>query len=325
MTASSAIGGYFGLELGEERSHRFHGFGYSTMRGALQDVVERLVPRGTRRHLWFPSFICPTVRQAFRSASDRVEIITYHIGHDLQPLDLDAAPEDLVYHYAPFGLLPPPSTEGILVDNAHSLFQAALPGQHTFYSPRKFIGIPDGALLCSPLPPNELPAFHLDDGAAYLLRRIDQGAESGFGAFQAWEERLYSGDVLGMSAFSRQVLARVDRGQIKARRTENFRYLHTALWSINALCGMIDNALQRQDFVPFSYPFLHVQGPELRRRLISCHIYTPTLWAGLDNLNEFERYLADRTVHCPVDQRYCVEDMDRVVGAVHAILRGSGP
>ena len=177
MTVTSAIGGYLELELGREQAHCLQGVEYSTMRGALQDVIEQLVSRRIRQWMWYPSLICPTVVDAFASTHDRIKIVSYHIGSDLLPINLNPAPNDLVYYYNPFGLLCPPPNEGILVDNAHALFQEALEGQHTFDSMRKFIGLPDGALLRSVLPSKELPAFQLDDGAVYLLRRIDQGAE----------------------------------------------------------------------------------------------------------------------------------------------------
>ena len=315
MTRGCPIGGYFGLELSPD-TYSGTTSGFHTIRSALLALLQILVPEGSRRKLWFPSFICPSVAEVFDILGDRIELRKYNVGQDLEPVNATPSDQDLYYSYSVFGLSGAVDRPGAIVDYAHSFFAEAAPGQHTLYSARKFFGVPDGAFLRTHLHIVSDNPFRLDNDALYLLLRHDQGPESGYSTFQSWEKRIFSGKVHGISNLSRKLLSSIEYDPIKRRRVGNFSILHNNLRQINDLTSHIDKALTTANFIPFSYPFLVPSGPKLRKILISEKIFTPVLWSGLEKnrgLTDFERNLALNTVHVPVDQRYGLKDMKRIL------------
>lgn len=322
MTNGKAIGGYFGLELpGDRKSDERLGF--HTIRGALLALLKCLALENKRTTLWFPHFMCPSVDVVFESLQDRIVLRRYNIRPDLKPDICELNEGDLFYSYNVFGLSDPETRVGAIVDNAHSYFSEPDPRQHTLYSARKFIGVPDGAYLRSQLIINPGKPFCIDDKVLFLLMRHDQGAEKGYGAYQRWEDQIYSGEVRGMSNFSQAVLSTLDYSSIKARRVSNFGELHSHLHHLNGLAPQIDKAYARASFVPYSYPFFVENGRRLRQKLIESRVYTPALWPGLDSrdgLTEFEKDLAINTVHIPIDQRYQKSDMSKILEALNGFL-----
>ena len=318
MTDVRPIGGYFGLELAQIPS-RDTTLGFHTIRSALLALLKVLVTEGSHRKLWFPFFICPSVAEVFDVFGDQIELIEYNVGQDLEPINVTPSDQDLFYSYNVFGLSGAVSRPGAIVDYAHSFFAEAALGQHTLYSARKFLGVPDGAFLRTHLQVVPGNPFRLDNDALYLLLRHDQGAEIGYSTFRSWEKRIFSGKVQGISNLSRKLLSSIEYEPIKRRRIKNFSIMHTSLRQFNDLTPHIEKALTTTSFIPFSYPFLISYGPELREFLISEKVFTPVLWAGMEQnegLTDFERNLALNTVHIPIDQRYDLNDMKRILTVI---------
>lgn len=322
MIGPDAIGGYFGFHAPSASQPKPYPAEFSTFRGALLGLLDNVLAKDGQNTIWFPAFVCPAVKEVFRLLGDRVKLKEYNIGPDLTPFNLFAERGDLVYRYNVFGLDGAETRSGDIVDNAHALFAEPLPDRHTIYSLRKFLAVPDGARLVSPVQVSVGPPLVLNESALYLLLRLDQGPERGFSAFQEWERKIFSGSVQGISHFSTVLLGTFDYDLIKRRRRENFQRLHDNFRGFNTLGPQVDVALCRPDFVPFCYPLLLKNGKFVRESLLKFRVYTPTLWSGIVDqaeVSDFERDLVVNTVHLPIDQRYSISDMDSIVEILHQI------
>ena len=70
---------------------------------------------------------------------------------------------------------------------------------------------------------------------------------------------------------------------------------------------------------PFAYPYFHVNGMELRRRLAAKKIFVPTYWKNIiENCekNSLEYIWAADVLPLPCDQRYGAEDMKYMAAVV---------
>ena len=97
-------------------------------------------------------------------------------------------------------------------------------------------------------------------------------------------------------------------------RQRNFFYLHSELKHINR----IENALPVS--APFVYPLL-TDNEGLRDRLISNKIYVAKYWNEVldrTQVSDVEKDLVNKMIPLPIDQRYTIADMKRIVGVIKA-------
>lgn len=302
--------------------------GFNTACGAIQQFLDAARQSREFATVWVPVFLCPQVEIAIARADPGFKIRRYGLREDLEPRLSDVGPQDLIYFYNVFGLKGtsiPRLPDNAIVDNAHAFFQPPARNRATIYSARKFFGVPDGAYLyCDD--PIEVPRQQPSSGrGGHLLKRIEAGPEAAYNDFRAAEDELAAMPPLGMSPLARHILKGIDYDVVRRARLDNFGIVHAALGGKNELSDLIDLALDDPHFVPFSYPFLHASGADLRKSLIARKIYVPHLWRGLSDRAEmtaFEHHLSEDTVHLPIDQRYSEEDMTEMLA--QGRLTGSG-
>jgi hypothetical protein len=250
-----------------------------------------------------------------------IDVVPYNITDQFEPI-VDPSFDDardmlyLVDYFSLSAAVTSKARPGTTVDNVQAFFRSPLAGAHTLYSARKFFGVPDGGYLYTDVQvPVPKPAI-MWDRAAYLLKRLDTGAQSAYGDFVEAEKRLTESAVQGMSNLSAALIASIDMDWVRQSRLDNFRYLHAAVGHSNQLKVNVDAALLDPGFVPFTYPLLMDGGERTRSLLIEHNIYVPMYWAGVvtdPHATEFERHLARNTVHLPIDQRYSRTDMDLIL------------
>jgi hypothetical protein len=120
----------------------------------------------------------------------------------------------------------------IILDYSQAFFSAPHPrALATIYSPRKFLGIPDGGLLYSriPVPPPD----KVDSGSfsrmEHLIKRLGDSPEAGYSAYQYAEESLDELSPRRMSGLTEKILASVDLRSVCLRRRENYQFLYTEI------------------------------------------------------------------------------------------------
>lgn len=318
------IGGYFEWEFPPTKRNQLHKNAVllNSCRNALQYVLERL-PKITK--LWIPYFTCEVVLEPLKRQGVPYEF--YHVNSNLElaqemPLDKN---EYLVYtNY--YGIkddyvkaLATRYGDHLIIDNAQALFSAPITGSHQVYSPRKFIGMPDGGLAVTPLKDDSasLPQDVSYDRCAHLLKRIDLHPTQGYADFQKDDDSISGKPVSRMSLISQKIFESVNLESICQRRRENFKMLHDSLGSTNKL-SMPD----LQSFsCPLVYPYWTHDG-RLKKKLIANNIFVATYWPNVlewTKQSDLEYELASNVVCLPIDQRYGENEMKFIINEVNNV------
>ncbi len=130
----------------------------------------------------------------------------------------------------------------------------------------------------------------------------------------ALEEALdhYRG-VRRMSCITRAMLSEIDEAAAAKKREENYQYLYEKIDGLRRLRPI----LQRQGGeAPLYFPIYAREREELQSFLRDHDIYAPVLWPlGEKNRNAFmgdEDYIHRHMLALPIDQRYGIDEMERI-------------
>ncbi|WP_089161270.1 hypothetical protein [Caballeronia sordidicola] len=113
-----------------------------------------------------------------------------------------------------------------------------------------------------------------------------------------------------MSALTQRLLAGIDYDDVRARRVENFAFLHEKLQRCNHFSFKANPVA-----VPLCYPYLGAPAG-MREELRAQRIYTPSYWpevATTESMPDFERTVPGSTVFLPCDQRLSRAQLDMMV------------
>ena len=309
----NAIGGYLCLEL--RRGEHFHrnALHLNTARNAFEYVLR------VRKYkkVYIPYYTCDVMLQPLKLL--RVCYKFYRINENLEPIDLPFLNNDEAFVYTNyFGLkqrcverLATHYGKQLIVDNAQAFYAEPLEGIDTFYSARKFFGVPDGAYLYTD--GNLDIEFDIDNSSErciHLLKRIDQGAEAAYEDFKTNEAVLDNQPIHRMSMLTESLMASIDYETIRKLRVDNFKILDAALCGLNQLHLSLD-----EKSVPMVYPYL-TNNPLTKKRLIESHIFVATYWRNVlkwCKKGEWEHSIARDACFLPIDQRYGNDDMMNVI------------
>lgn len=331
---NSIIGGLFGLECTAQPQGLTPPFltgrelFLANARAGIWLLVNQLKPL----HVWVPSYLCHTIIGAI----DRniTEIRFYGVDYDLtvrsNELVSEVASGDLVIFIDYFGyphdhqLSTCVKEKGawVMADASQALlsYHVGTNSDFVLFSPRKYIGVPDGGILRVPesfpvshisleMPPT---AWWLKALQTVILRReFDDGlpTREWFRLFREAEDSAPTGPY-AMSQLSRTILEySVDYSRIAQKRIDNYCTLLERL-AAYALFPRIE-----KDVVPLGFP-VHVANREaVRKTLFDHEIYPPVHWE-IENVvpPEYEEShrLSRQIMTLPCDQRYGLEDMERI-------------
>jgi hypothetical protein len=314
--SAEAIGGYFGLELRSGVAWHSDAIALNSGRNALRYLLLEPLPAKA----YVPWFTCTAVTEVITGLG--IAISQYHVNEAMEPLfDLDTvAPNEVFLYTNYFGLkdsyVRTLATRdcNIIIDNALSFFSPRVASLPTFYSPRKFFGVPDGGYAYGGrLQP--LEADHSSTRTAHLMIRHDESAQAGYAHYLANEDVVEGLPVRAMSALSARILQSIDYASVADRRKSNFEKLHSVLGSSNSLPIEDDS-----ECVALTYPYLS-NDIQLKARLQAHHIFTATYWPHIAqtvrNTSVEYRYCT-QLVHLPIDQRYGEAQMARILDVVLA-------
>ena len=204
--------------------------------------------------------------------------------------------------------------DNLIIDNVHAFFSRPIDNVDTFYSARKFFGVPDGAYLYTNKPlPQDLEMDISSDRLTHLTRRIESGPEAGY-PFYLENENLFDNIALRkMSKLTNRLLKNIDYTRAAKKRRENFLALEEKLDNLN-----IFHFKLQTDQVPMFYPlFTEMEG--MRDYLIREMIFVPQYWPNVmkwASSNSLEYKIALNMMPLPIDQRYSVNEMESVANAV---------
>lgn len=308
-----AIGGYFELELPHHEEYHKKALRLNSGKNCLEYILR------CRNYskVYVPYYTCDVVLKPFQELGIAYEF--YHVNMHLElshDLHLNSGEALLYTNY--YGLKQRYTEElaqkygnSLIVDNTQAFFARPLSGIDTFYTCRKFFGVPDGAYLyCDAVNADGLEQSASYDRFEHLLKRIDLSAGEGFGAYHENEDRLEHQPIRTMSKLTQRLMQSIDYDDIAERRKSNYKLLHKALGEENNLKLTLD-----EDAVPMVYPFLpSVEG--LREKLIENKVFVARYWPNVldwTTKDDIEYLLAYQMQPLPIDQRYGEDDMKRII------------
>lgn len=310
------IGGFFELEIPKGREFHITPYRFSLARHALAAVIlKREI-----RTLYVPEYLCESLLDAAHSVGAHIKFYgVQDIFNPVLPDSLGAKEAVLLINY--YGLV---DIEGLLskvhghviVDNSQSFFSPPPSGVDTFYSARKYFGVPDGSYLYTDMDIHEwfsgLPVTKAFNLMQHLVDRVDGYQQDAYLAFKEIKQHLRGLPMARMSETSRRLLSGINYTKCKNIRLRNFRSLEIALKKYNELEFSHTS-------VPMYYPLLVGGGKGLRERLIQLGIYIPLYWPYVE-----AHSLPGSTVHrlvtdlvcLPIDHRYSERHMKIIVKEV---------
>jgi hypothetical protein len=311
------IGGYFELELAQTEEFHKDAIKLNTGRNAFEYILR------TKQYqkVFLPFYSCEAMLEPIKKL--KIEFQFYSIDKRLKPIfDYERLKKDEVFVYTNyFGLCNKNvrdisrQVKNLIIDNSQAFFARPLPEIDTFYSARKFFGVPDGAYLYT----NNLLNENLEIDKSYLrfqhlLGRIDNGAEDFYSEFRKNDDELCCQPIKQMSKITEKCLSSINYNIVCNQRKINFVYLHQFLSTNNKLIFSIN-----KDDVPMVYPFWISRGKELKNTLIQNNIFVATYWPNVltwCKKDQLEFSLTENIINIPIDQRYNVEDMRRIVNLI---------
>ena len=150
----------------------------------------------------------------------------------------------------------------------------------------------------------------------YLLKRIENPVEEAHSIYQSVEEELGKLPLLLMSNITRSIFSSINFEAHRKKRDKNFKILHKEFENIN----QIDIEQFRG---PLCYPLLLKNGDKIKKELIKERIFLPTYWPNVFDMvpeESFEYHVTKNTIAIPVDQRYDLKDMMRVISNIKRLL-----
>ena len=312
------IGGYFPLELPHVGNMpHADGLMVNSGRNALELVLSSLMPI-TR--VYVPYYTCDVVLEPLDRLS--ISYTFYHLTPQLTLAhEITLGEGEYILYTNYFGIMDSYISQleqmygdRLIVDHAQALYAA--PTNKCVYSPRKFVGIPDGGIAYTDraVKPSALEIDTSFDRCSHLLMRHDVGASAGYDDFRSNSAKLKHQPIRQMSELTRTLLASIDFADVKQRRIDNFRALHSCLCESNLLSiPPIDSFV-----CPMVYPY-YSDDPTLKQRLIADKIYVATYWPNVMEWcsnDDIEYKLATRIIPLPIDHRYGMKDMRRIINTI---------
>ena len=265
--------------------------------------------------IFLPYFLCDSVFEIVKKYS--VDINYYHIDKNFLPEKIDVHDDEYIYIVNYYGQLDnndkrklQKKYKNVILDNTQAYFDEPFIDFDNIYSCRKFFGVPDGGLLYSKQI-KEYDVLQYDKSynrMIHILGRYENRADEFYSDFKKNEDEFINSDILKMSILTENLLHGINYDNIKEKRNKNFEYLFNHLAKINLLnLKKITGA--------YAYPLLIENAEEIRNELIKNKIYIPVLWPNVLNEltdNTIEYNFAKNILPLPCDQRYSIDDMEKM-------------
>ena len=329
------IGGMFGLAELSRLEDQFPPFLVKrelflcNARSGINILVDLLKPRS----IWMPSFLCDVLLKAVHNINVKFYEVDSHLQVSREWLDTVQGDELVVLiDYFGFQFDPALATRikecgsWILEDASQALHSSHVGNYSDFvlFSPRKFLGVPDGGILRYNAnmdfsgiqlkdPPSEWWLRSLN--STILRREFDLygGERSWFSLFQENEKNSPIGPY-SMSSLSKTLLEHsFDYSCVIEKRIENYKVLNNYLSQFALFPNL------PADVVPLGYP-IHLENRDyVRKILFDNNIYPPVHWPINDMVPQTfveSHHLADTILTLICDQRYNPTDMKRTAEIV---------
>lgn len=309
---NKAIGGYFELELPKYPEFHADAIALNSGRYCLEYILR------CRKYsmIYVPYFTCGSAIEPIIKLGIRYKF--YHIDKNYHIVDnLELADEEALLYTNYWGLhnnycehLASKYGDKLILDYTQAFFSKPIIGIDTFYSCRKFFGVPDGGYLYT----DASCELNLEQDESYqrmdsLTKRIDLSPEAGYDDFHKTGTLLRNSTILRMSKLTKRLMQSIDYKSAAQKRIDNY----------NTLCSRLGGKTPRPDEVPMVFPYTSEVGQELRKHLICNRVFVAKYWPNVDIWAESdseECWLANHILPLPIDQRYGINEMQLIIDLI---------
>lgn len=303
------IGGYFELELPVYPELHADAIALNSGRFCLEYVLRC-------RHykkVYVPYFTCDSAIEPIKKLGIRYEF--YHIDKEYRIIGEIRLNDGEALMYTNYWglqdaycqLLASKYGRRLILDYTQAFYSEPIIGIDTFYSCRKFFGVPDGGYLYT----DAQADFAIAQDESYtrmssLVKRIDISPEAGFQDFHDISSIFHEMPIRKMSNFTKRMMGGIDYEHAARRRIDNYNTLQQQLGGRKLYFGE----------VPMVFPYTSEAGQELRRNFIANKVFVAKYWPNVDEwagVHALETWMANHILPLPIDQRYGSEDMERIV------------
>ena len=303
------IGGYFELELPVYPELHADAIALNSGRFCLEYVLRC-------RHykkVYVPYFTCDSAIEPIKKLGVPYEF--YHIDKEYRIIGEIRLNDGETLMYTNYWglqdaycqLLASKYGRRLILDYTQAFYSEPIIGIDTFYSCRKFFGVPDGGYLYT----DAQADFAIAQDESYtrmssLVKRIDISPEAGFQDFHDISSIFHEMPIRKMSNFTKRMMGGIDYEHAARRRIGNYNTLQQQLGGRKLNFGE----------VPMVFPYTSEAGQELRRNLIANKVFVAKYWPNVDEWageHSLETWMANHILPLPIDQRYGEEDMERIV------------
>lgn len=299
------IGGFFGLELSSGNEYHKGAIRLNTGRNAFEYILKAK----NYSKVYMPYFTCSVMLEPIKKLDLDIEF--YHVDAEFYPkFNFDKVQDKEVFLYTNYFGICDHLVErvmkkviNLIVDNSQAFYSKPINGIDTFYSARKFFGVPDGAYLYTEtLLDQELEQDTSINRFEHLIGRVETNAKSYYSKFKESDNSLKNQPIKTMSIITQKILDSLNYKKIANVRRQNFEFFENILKESNML-----NFDLSKDSVPMIYPYFVDEGYRLKNKLIEENIFVATYWPNVlkwTTPNTFEFNLTQNLLSLPIDQRY---------------------
>lgn len=303
------IGGYFELEL--PVYPELHGDAIALNSGRF--CLEYVLRCRQYKKVYVPCFTCDSAIEPIKKLGIRYEF--YHIDKEYRIIGEIRLNDGEALMYTNYWglqdaycqLLASRYGQRLILDYTQAFYSKPIIGIDTFYSCRKFFGVPDGGYLYT----DAQADFEIVPDESYmrmnsLIKRIDISPEAGFQDFHNISSTFHEMPIRKMSNFTKRMMGGIDYERAARRRIDNY----------NTLKRQLGGRMLNYGEIPMIYPYTSEAGQKLRQNLIDYKVFVAKYWPNVDEWageNSLETWMANHILPLPIDQRYGREDMERIV------------
>lgn len=305
----NAIGGYFELELPTHQEFHSNAIALNSGRFCLEYILR------CRKYskVYVPYYTCDSAIEPIIKLGISYEF--YHIDEEYHILeDVILTSDEALMYTNYWGLQSDYCLElfrrygkKLILDYTQAFFASPISGVDTFYSCRKFFGVPDGGYLYTDAEAD----FDIEQDVSYsrmnsLVKRIDLSPEGGYEDFRKCSEEFHKLPIRYMSKFTKRMMQSIDYNVVAQKRRDNYECLRQVL----------GGKLLLHDEVPMIFPYKIKDGQGMRMHLIQNKVFVAKYWPNVDEwagAESVETWMANNVLPLPIDQRYGVDDMERII------------
>ncbi|MFH0841784.1 MAG: hypothetical protein V1903_04100 [Bacteroidota bacterium] len=315
-----SFGSYFSLEIQKQNKEIYHS--NSIWLNTGRNAFEYILQIKKVKQLYLPYFSCDALLTPLKKL--KISYKYYYIDYELKPVfDYESLNKDDFFLYINyFGLkndiviFLSEIIDNLIIDNTQAFFSLPVANIPTFYSTRKFFGVPDGALLCNVSGKLKLTKDKSADRFNYLLLRHENEPIKGYNEYARIESILNNIPMRIMSNLTRRLLLSISYDRHKIIRNSNFNFVEKHFKSVNRLNYLFNDG-------PMVYPLLVKDGDDIKRKLLKDNIYLPTYWQTVLNVIPVEKVESDlvkNLLPIPIDSRYTKSTLNRICKIIKSYL-----